>query len=128
MSDAKDVAEAQAYAALSQGISAATVFQDVPANFTGPLVVIGETSSTPLGCKNSGDARVKIEILCMVDAEERAPLLNLQGQIKTLLDDARMNPAGWELAFMFEEDSARLHENGVSYVGSSTFGVFALKA
>lgn len=128
MADAKDVTEAAAYAALAEGITGATVFQDVPANFTGPLVVIGETSSKPLGAKQQGDARVMLEVITMVDAEERAPLLNLQGQIKTLLDDARFTPAGWELSFMFEEDSARLHESGVSYVGSSAFSVFALRA
>ncbi len=128
MSDAKDAVEAAAFAALAAGISGATVFQDVPENFSGPLVAIGDTAAKRIGAKQGGDARVSIEFVTLVNAEERAPLLALQGQIFSLLDNATMNPAGWTLSFTFEEDEARLHENGVSYVGSSVFSVFALQA
>jgi len=128
MADAKDVVEAAAFAVLAASITGATVFQDVPENFSGPLVAIGDTAAKRLGSKQGGDALVSIEFVTLVNAEERAPLLTLQGQIFDLLDDARMNPAGWNLSFTFEEDEARLHENGVSYVGSSVFSVMALRA
>lgn len=128
MSDAKDAVEATAFALLAAGISGATVFQDVPEDFSGPLVAIGDTTAKRIGAKQGGDARVSIEFVTLVNAEERAPLLALQGQIFDLLDNATMNPTGWILSFTFEEDEARLHENGVSYVGSSVFSVFALQA
>lgn len=128
MAEPKDLAETEAYSVLAAGISGATVYQDVPENEPPPLVVLGDSSSLPIGGKGDPDEKVTINVVTLVSAEEKAPLTALQGQIKTLLREHKATVSGFTLHFTFESDDAQLHENGVHYVGTSTFSVFALAA
>lgn len=128
MADPKDLAEAEAYAVLAAGISGADIYQDVPENHPLPLVVLGDSSSTTIGGKGDPDEKVTINIVTLVSAEEKAPLTALQGQIKSLLREHKASVDGFTLHFTFESDDAQLHENGVHYVGTTTFSVFALAA
>lgn len=128
MADPKDLAEAEAYAVLAAGISGADIYQDVPENHPLPLVVLGDSTSTTIGGKGDPDEKVTVNIVTIVSAEEKAPLTALQGQIKALLREHKATASGFTLHFSFESDDARLHENGVHYVGTTTFSVFALAA
>ena len=127
MSSAKAVVEAWAYSVLAEAISGATVYQDVPNDAPLPLVVIGDLSSRRLPGKDRSDDRiVTLNVLTLVEAEERAPVLALQEQIDTAIDGANVELDGWTLAGEFAEDEAVLQEDGASYVGVSTFTILAL--
>lgn len=128
MADPKDLAESQAYAVLAAGISGADVFQDVPDNHPVPLVVLGDSTSVTIGGKGDPDEKVTINVVTIVSAEEKGPLTTLQGQIKALLREHKATVSGFGLHFSFESDDAQLHENGVHYIGTTTFSVFALAA
>lgn len=131
MSDAKSAVEAVFYTVLAGGITGARVFQDVPEDampVSGDgLVVIGDLKSEPFGGKADPDRRIGIIVVAQVTAEERAPLLALQSQIEQLLDGKTFDSGGWTLALTLDDDDAQLAEDGVSYVGTSAFTVFALK-
>lgn len=127
MSDAKTVVEAAVFEALEASIAGATVYQDVPENAPLPLVIVGDLSSKRLlGKDSSRDRIVTVSIVSLVEAEQRAPLLALQGQIDDVLDGARFTPDGWTLAGAFEDDEAALQEDGQTYGGVSTFTFLAL--
>jgi hypothetical protein len=126
MSEAKAAVEAAIFNALDAGVSGATVYQDVPEDAPLPVVIIGDMKSTPIGPKDDPDRRVSVIIVTMVAAEERAPLLALQEQVEQLLDGLTFTPPGWTLRATFEDDDAQLAEDGVSYIGTSVFTVFAL--
>lgn len=127
MSDAKAIVEAVAFRALAAAISKATVYQDAPVNAQGDLVILGDLKSFSMGGKGSSDdRRVEINIISLVVAEERAPLLSLQGQIEKALDGQNFSEAGWTVAFAFKDDDAVLDEGGGSYSGISAFDAIAL--
>jgi hypothetical protein len=128
MTDAKSATEATLYGELADAITGATVFQDVPEDEPYPLVVIGDMRSTPLAAKDDPDRRITVEIVSIVSAEERAPLLELQRQVEAILDGKTFAADGWTLAVSLEDDDALLAEDGSSYVGTSTFQVLALAA
>lgn len=108
MSNAKAVVEAAVYAALDAAIEGATVYQDVPQDAPLPVVILGDMKSYPLGGKDDPDRSVNIIIVSMVEAEERAPLL--------------------ELSATFDDDDAQLGGDGATYIGTSSFTVIALTA
>ncbi|APX64565.1 hypothetical protein AV944_00425 [Sphingomonas sp. LK11] len=127
MSDAKSIVEAVAFRALANSISKATVYQDAPVGAQGDLVILGDLKSFSMGGKGSSDdRRVEINIISLVVAEERAPLLALQGQIEKALDGQNFTEAGWTVAFAFQDDDAVLDEGGSSYSGISAFAAIAL--
>ena len=127
MSDAKAVVEAAIFAALTDGVEGAPVYQDAPDNAPLPIVVVGDLKSAKLPGKDRSDDRiVTVTIVTLVEADERAPLLRLQEQIETALDRVTFEPEGWALAAYFEEDEAVLQEDGETYAGISTFTVIAL--
>lgn len=128
MAEPKDLAETEAYTVLAANISGTDVYQDVPENHPLPVVVLGDSSSVSIGGKGDPDEKVTVNIVTLVSAEEKAPLTALQGQIKALLREHKATRDGFTLHFSFESDEAQLHENGVHYVGTSTFSVFALAA
>lgn len=128
MSEAKDAVEAEAYAVLAGGISGAAVYQDAPINAEFPIVVLSDCRSESIGGKGDPDEKVTLDIVTLVSAEEKSPLTALQGQIKALLREHKASVDGFALHFTFESDDAQLHENGVHYVGTTTFSVFALAA
>jgi hypothetical protein len=126
MTDAKGAVELALYEALAGGIVGGTVYQDVPEDAPMPLVIVGDLAAVSLGGKGDQDRRVTATIVTLVGAEERAPLLELQGQVMQLLDGQRFTPAGWTLEVNFQDDDAGLSEDGASYVGTSRFEVLAL--
>ena len=128
MSNAKAVVEAAVYAALDAAIEGATVYQDVPQDAPLPVVILGDMKSYPLGGKDDPDRSVNIIIVSMVEAEERAPLLELQRQIEAALDGKKFTEGGFELSATFDDDDAQLGGDGATYIGTSSFTVIALTA
>lgn len=127
MSDAKSIVEAVAFRVLAAAISNATVYQDAPVGAQGDLVILGDLKSFSMGGKGANDdRRVEINIISLVVAEERAPLLALQGQIEKALDGQNFTEKGWTVAFLFKDDDAVLDEGGGSYSGISAFDAIAL--
>ena len=127
MTDAKSATEAALFAELDAGVTGAQVFQDAPANAQLPIVIIGDMTATPIGAPGDPDRRVAVTILTIVEAEERQPLLDLQAQVETLLDDIALAYDGWTIRPTFESADAVLGGDGVTYVGSQQFTVFALR-
>jgi hypothetical protein len=127
LSKAKSVVEAAIFAALSETIEDAAVYQDAPADAPYPVVIVGDMKSFRLQTKGtSDDRRVTISIIALVEAEERAPLLKLQEQIEEALDGQSIEIEGWTLGVEFDDDDAVLGEDGVTYSGISSFSVLAL--
>jgi len=127
MSKAKAIVEAVAFRELAAAIAGASVYQDAPSNAEGDLVIIGDLKSVRPALKDAGaDRRVEISIVSLAIAEERAPLLALQDQIETILDEQTFELEGWTLAFTFQDDDAVLNEDGASYSGISSFAVLAI--
>lgn len=127
MSKAKAITEQVAFDALTAIVTAAGVYQDAPAEVTGPLVILGDMKSFRLPTKGGvDDRRVSISIISMVEAEERAPLLEIQEQVETALDGQTFEHQGWTLAFEFEDDDAALTDDGVTYAGVTQFTVLAI--
>ncbi|MEK9211721.1 hypothetical protein [Sphingomonas sp. 2378] len=127
MSNAKAMVELVAYRELAAAVSGATVYQDAPTGATGDLVILGDLKSFSMGGKGaSADRRVEINIVSLVTAEERAPLLALQGQIEAALDGRTFTADGWTVAFVFKDDDAVLNEDGSSYSGITAFDAIAL--
>jgi hypothetical protein len=127
VSKAKAVVEAAIFDALNEAITGAAVYQDAPANAAYPVVILGDMKSFRLQTKGSSpDRRVTISIVTLVEAEERAPLLDLQEQIEDALDGQSFAPDGWTLGVEFDDDDAVLGDDGVTYSGISSFSVLAL--
>jgi len=127
MSNAKSIVEGVAYQALVDTITVVPVFQDVPADFLGDMVVIGDLKSRRFQTKvASPDRYVTVSIASIVTAEERAPLLNLQSLIEDALDGQSFESDGWAIEFSFEEDDAVLGEDGVTYSGITNFSALAI--
>lgn len=127
MSSAKSTVEAVVYAALSDAVSGAAVYQDAPDNAPLPIVVIGDMKSARLpGKAASADRTVTVTIVTLIEAQERAPLLALMDQIEQALDGSSFAPDGWTLAGTFDDDEAVLADDGSTYSGISTFTFLAL--
>lgn len=119
--------EKAAFDAVSAAVTGAQVFQDVPNDQQGDIVVIGDMRSFRFDTKSASDDRiVEISIVSLVIADERAPLLAIQEQIEGALDGNQIDQDGWRLDFIFKDDDAVLGEEGAGYVGVTTFTVIAI--
>jgi len=120
--------EQAVYDLLATNIDGASVFQDVPDNYEGSTVTIGDLDGEPLATKDDTDWQLQISILSEVSADERKPVLDLMSQISTLLDRRRIITPAWQFQIIFSGDNAALDENGITYVGTSFFRAIALSA
>lgn len=128
MPNAKEAVELAVFEALDAAITGATVYQDAPQDAAMPLVIVGDMTSQRMpGKPPSRDRIVTISIVTLVEAEERAPLLVLQGQIEDALDQQSFEPDGWSIVGSFEGDDAVLQDDGETYAGVSTFTFVALE-
>jgi hypothetical protein len=129
MTSASSATEKAVYDALSAAVTGAPVYQDVPENSPLPLVVIGPLVAVGLGIKGDPDRRITLDIITLVTAEEREPLLDLQDQIEATLNDASLSYDGWTIRPWLESTSSALAEDdGTTYVGTSIFTILALRA
>jgi predicted phosphohydrolase len=129
MLDAVSATEQALFDALDAGITGATVWQDAPEDAELDLVILGDLTGRPLGVKGDPDRIITATIFFQTAGEERAPLLKLQAQALEALDDQTLTGVeGWQINPTFVSATAELAEDGETYVGVSTFEVFALTA
>ncbi len=127
MSNAKSIVEAAVFAALDQAVTLATVYQDVPQDAEGDLVIIGDMKSSRMpGKEESPDRIVIVTIVGISFAEERAPLLAMQAQCDAALDGVTLEAPGWTLRGQFLDDDAVLAEDGSRYDGVASYQFTAL--
>ena len=131
MSRAKSIVEAAAYAALNvPALTAlAGVYQHVPQDTEGSVVVIGDIEAEPFGTKGADlDRRIMLTIGYLFTGEERKPLHAIQEKVETLLDGLTVESEGWTLGFSYADDGeARDEQRAELYAGMSRFSVLALK-
>jgi len=118
--------ESSVYNLLANNIDGAAVYQDVPNNYSGPTVTLGDMDGEPIATKDDTDWDLRLTILSEVSADERAPVLALMEQISTLLDRRKIITPRWVFSLSFQADSAALDEGGVTYTGTSFFRAIAL--
>lgn len=129
MISANDAVEFAAFTLLSAAPSiGAAVHQHVPEDTPPPVVIIGDMDAQPLATKGDRDRRVTLSVVTVTVAEERKPMLAIQGHIESRLDGAIMDVEGWSLTFSFVGDDAVLTPEGDGYVGNSNFTILALRA
>lgn len=129
MSDALSAIEVAAFNALSAGVTLAAVFQHVPEDTPvgDPLVIVGDidADAEALASKDDEDQQVTLTIITIVKAHERAPLLAMQAEVNDALNKIEVTQGGWKLHFVAKDSNAILFTDGETYVGKSTFTIFA---
>lgn len=126
MTAALIVVEAVAFEVLSQAVTLAAVFQDVPDNYQDEVVIIGDLSADPFtDDPDDPDRRVTLTVNTVTIGDERAPCSAIQEQVETALGKARDIRDGWELIFRSLGSDATLAGDGTGYVGITTFEIIA---
>lgn len=129
MTSAANAVEKVSYDLLSEGGNiGAAVFQHVPQDTPPPVIIIGDLEVQPLALKDDPDRRVSLTVLTVTEAEERKSMLELQEQIESRMDGARIEHDGWILAFTQSDSSAALTPEGDGYIGTNSFTIMALRA
>lgn len=136
MTSAVSAVEAVAFTALSEGVTLSPVFQHVPPDTPAPVTIIGDLDAEPFGTKGADPDRIiSLAITCVVEGEQRKPLLDLQEEVETTLDGLTTTYGGWTLQFTFlasdgvliADPASEESDGGETYVGNSRFRVLALK-
>ena len=129
MTSAANAVEKVSYDLLSEGEDiGAAVYQHVPQDTPPPVIIIGDLEVQPLALKEDPDRRVSLTVLTITEAEERKSMLELQEQIESRMDGARIEHDGWILAFTQVGSDAVLTPDGDGYVGTNSFTIMALRA
>lgn len=127
MTNAISAVEADAFAALTAGVTLAPVHQHVPQDTAPPVVIVADVDAEPFEVKGADpDRKITLAIVCVVQGEARKPLLNMQGEVEAALDGRRSTVGGWTLSYAFEASDGALLEDGETYVATSRFNVLAL--
>lgn len=127
MTSAKAATELLAFDQLHAGIADAGVFQDVPDNEPLPLVIIGDIESSPFAASNDPDRRVTLTVIVLTEGDERAPCVELQDQVETILVGKSFLVEGWNLHVALESSDAALSEDGSGYVGTTILTLLAFR-
>lgn len=115
------------YAALNVvGVTAlGTLVQHVPEDSLPPLIIVGDISLEPIGGKDGGLDRAKVEIVTISRAPKRAVLFAMQAAVRVALDGMPLTATGaiFSPAIMTASDG-QLIEDGLTYVGTQQFETF----
>jgi len=127
MSEAQDATSAAIYTALSAlGVLGWAFYQHVPENTPPPVHIIGDISGEPLDDAGGDDERISLEISSVFQGEQNKPVLVEQGRIKAALHEATLTSvAGWTIRPLWQSSNAVLMPDAETYLGTSTFTVFA---
>lgn len=126
MSSALTAVEQMAFEVLTEAVTLAAVFQDVPDDYQDEVVIIGDLSAEPFtDDPDDPDRRVTLTINTVTIGDERAPCSAIQAQVETALGIARDTANGWELIFRSLGSDATLAGDGSGYVGTTTFEIIA---
>jgi nitrogen fixation protein len=128
MSSAAAAVEGEAFVRLDEGVTLATVFQDVPEDTPPPVVILGDISAVPFtDDPNDPDRRVTLTITTVTAGEERLPCTDIQDEVEAALGSVRATRDGWELAFRSLGSDAALIGDASGYAGTTTFEIIAFK-
>ena len=117
------------YDALSAGVTLAPVYQHVPDDKRAPYVVIEGSTVTYLGGKDGGLERHDLSIMTVSREPGRLPVLALQAEVREALNGVPMTAAGADLSAPEIQSAAdQLLDDGLTYVGSQRFTIFAQAA
>lgn len=128
MSSALIVIEEMAFELLTDSVSLAAVFQDVPDDYRDEVVIIGDLSAEQFTDDPADpDRRVTLTVNTVTIGDERAPCSEIQDEVEAGLATARAKRDGWELIFRSLGSDATLAGDGSGYVGTTTFEIIAFK-
>lgn len=127
MTDAATSTGAALFAALDGNIGT-PVFQHVPQDTDPPVTIIGEHRETAPFGKGDPDRRIDVDILTIFQGEANKPVTEWQAQIVAILDGAALSHSGFLIRPTLSSKQCELLEDGVTYVGTTTFTVLALVA
>lgn len=126
MSGALTIVELVAFEILTEAVTLAAVFQDVPDDYQDEVVIIGDLSAeTFTDDPADPDRRISLTINTVTIGDERAPCSAIQEQVEAGLGTARQTRDGWELIFRSLGSDATLAGDGSGYVGTTTFEIIA---
>lgn len=128
MSGPINAAEKAVYDALSAGAPQWTIYQHVPQDTAPPMHIIGDLVASGALSKDEDDARLNMDILTVFQGEERKPVTDEQERIKTALHEVTLSEGDFEIKCYRTGARAELLEDGETYLGTSTFTVWALSA
>ena len=107
----------------------APVRQHVRQGTEPPLVIVAEIDLSPEGGKDGGIDRATVTVLTYVREPRRAALLELMAKVRELLDGGDISAAGAVLSPpVLENQTGGLMEDGQTYEGTQTFGLFVQAA
>lgn len=116
------------YAALnvSPVTNIAPVYQHVPDNRQPPIVIIDDITSEADGSKDGSLDRITINIITVRREPRRAALYELMGAVRTALDGVAITATGALLTPpVFESSEDTLADDGVTYIGTQRFALWA---
>ena len=121
----KAAVEQMLFDELSDAITDAAVFQDVPEDHPMPLVIIGDIEGFPFASAGDPDRRITATIITLTEGDERAPCTDLQDQQELAFDGRSFFVEPWNLHCSVASSEAGLAEDGSGYVGTLTLNVLA---
>lgn len=128
MTDAIAATGVALFTALDGAVTGADVHQHVPEDAPLPVVIIGDIEGAkPLGRAGDPDQAIPVAIVAVTEGEARSACTDLVGQVIALLDGKTFAQDGFTVAPTLESWSAGLAEDGLGYIGTALFTVFALK-
>lgn len=127
MTRARDAAEAAIFMALSSAGLAWPVFQHVPQDTPPPVNIVGDMDGISLETKEDDDEEIELSILTVVQGEQRKPVSQEQGRIKSALNNAALTSGGFTVRPIWTSADAVLMPDGETYLGTSRFTVFAFE-
>jgi hypothetical protein len=128
MSDAQNATEKAVFVALSAAGLNNPTYQHVPQDTPSPTNIIGDMTGEPLGDKGGIDERIELSIETEMQGEQRKVVLEEQARIIATLDNQALTGAtGWTINPERLSADAVLLPDGVTYLGTTRFVIFALK-
>jgi hypothetical protein len=127
MNSATEAVDLLAYEQLSENITGAAVFQDVPDTAPLPMVIIGDMESEPFAGADDPDRRITLTLVVLTEGDERAPCSALQAQIEAILPGRSFLVADWNLHVSLVSSDAALADDGSGYVGTTILTILAFR-
>jgi hypothetical protein len=109
--------------------SLAPVYQHVPDNAQPPLVIIDDLTQEPDGGKDGGLDRCTIDIVTVWRSSRRADLYGLMAAVRNAVEGASLPQTEAVMsAPIFESADDDLGDDGVTYIGTQRFSLWAQPA
>jgi hypothetical protein len=101
--------------------------QHVPDNTQPPIAVVADIVAEPAGGKDGGLDKMTFEIITLYRGPKRANLYSIQAAVRAKLEDVSLPAqAGAELSRpTMESEDDEILEDGITYLGTQRFSLFA---